>query len=380
MPSLLYEQDLNKFIMSDFSQAELAEIKSYIISAMKELRSCYNCQPAGREDGDIWLGGEESDVYDLILFELEAPEKYLEKIAEFLICPNCGTRLDESSPIGVASATDKLANQLWERWVAKYGKDYQDFQEFLNKYPFLGADHRLGKALLKSISRFPKKSISRRVGFRARAINSAVKTSADMLPPPLAIPAAEGRFNHYAQRVFYLANSEQGAANEVLEAEGEVWLQKFRLHQAENILDLTVSAFGDYFNEENLLTFGLLYGEFLSRLVERKTGWKPEYFIHRYIADCARRNGFDGIKFPSSRWLKDNLVLFKWEDAEVEPIGAPFKFHLPQIYLKLVNTSGRFEFSFPEPTFLIERLIEEFNNEHQIIDETIFPHLPYPKS
>jgi hypothetical protein len=69
--------------------------------------------------------------------------------------------------------------------------------------------------------------------------------------------------------------------------------------------------------------FGLVYGRDLSEWVERERGWRPEYFVPRFIADRARKEGFNGIKYRSSRHWLDNLVLFSWDDDSVEPLGNP---------------------------------------------------------
>lgn len=152
---------------------------------------------------------------------------------------------------------------------------------------------------------------------------------------PRLIKISEGRFNHFGQRVFYLANSEQGAAKEALENPGDVWLQKFQIIRATKILDLTFAPLEEAassnllaFGENDLLAVGLLYGRELSTVVERDKGWKPECFVPRYIADCARLEGFKGIKYKSSRFHLENLVLFAWDDTFIKPHGTPYRLHI----------------------------------------------------
>jgi len=57
--------------------------------------------------------------------------------------------------------------------------------------------------------------------------------------------------------------------------------------------------------------------------VKRRGGWKPEYFVPRFIADCARASGFAGIRFQSPRHYDRNLVLFAWSDDGLIPEGEP---------------------------------------------------------
>ena len=76
--------------------------------------------------------------------------------------------------------------------------------------------------------------------------------------------------------------------------------------------------------ELDLLSFGLRYGRVLSRKVARSKGWKPEYFVPRFIADCAKTIGYNGIKFNSSRSYSINLVLFSWTTDSVQSEGEPY--------------------------------------------------------
>ena len=55
----------------------------------------------------------------------------------------------------------------------------------------------------------------------------------------------------------------------------------------------------------------------------RDSPWKPEYFVPRYIADCAREAGFKAIRFQSARAYGTNIVLFEWDDASIRPLGEP---------------------------------------------------------
>ncbi len=60
-----------------------------------------------------------------------------------------------------------------------------------------------------------------------------------------------------------------------------------------------------------LLALSLIYNGFVSQKPEEKNSWKPEYFVSRYVADCARKNGYDGILFSSVvHYGGENLVVF----------------------------------------------------------------------
>ena len=132
-------------------------------------------------------------------------------------------------------------------------------------------------------------------------------------PDPEKIEIDEGRYNHFGQSVFYLAENEYGAAAELLEESGLVWLQKFKLIKSDKIIDLSHNISEAPNAGLELLSFGLRYSNVLERRVKRSAGWKPEYFVPRFIADCAKLYGYNGVKFNSSRSYSRNLVLFSWE-------------------------------------------------------------------
>lgn len=59
------------------------------------------------------------------------------------------------------------------------------------------------------------------------------------------------------------------------------------------------------------------------QFADRLNSWKPQYFVPRYIADCAREKGFNGILFKSVRHWSSNLVLFNYDPMIVVPEGDP---------------------------------------------------------
>lgn len=315
--------------ISEFNREQLLEIREYIERVLGKVRSCGNCQPAGAGPDDIWIGGEPSNMTDLLAYDLGIPEEYWYEILSFITCSWCGTALDLTSDIGVPSITESKVESMWFDWKARYSKRLGEFFDFLERYPYLGIKHEIGAEIYETVASFPARNIEKRIGFKARARAEPIRSSKDMYPPnPARVKIPEGRFNHFGQRVFYLANSEEGAAKESLEEPGEVWLQKFRIEHATNILDLTVDPVEEPEARRNLLTFGLVYGGELRAWVEREKGWKPEYFVPRFIADCARKEGFNGIKYKSSRYYLENLVLFSWKEKSVKPVGNPYVYQL----------------------------------------------------
>ena len=91
------------------------------------------------------------------------------------------------------------------------------------------------------------------------------------------------------------------------------------------IMDLTRLSHPEDLGDDSLpmLAVGLNWSEPHIQLADPGSEWKPQYFVPRYIADCARRVGFRGILFDSSRHFGTNLVLFEWGERDIRPIGEP---------------------------------------------------------
>ena len=139
-----------------------------------------------------------------------------------------------------------------------------------------------------------------------------------------------GRFNHLGQAHWYLASSDYTAVAEVVEAEEEIaWLQKWMVGPIEPVLDIVRFGADDSVpltdakaEDLPLLAAAMIFGGHLNRPTDKKTGWKPEYFIPHYVADAAKRAGFKGIRFTSSKGLDVNLVIFE-RDVPIEADGGP---------------------------------------------------------
>jgi RES domain-containing protein len=287
-----------------------------------EVAYCYNCQP--RDDGEfIWVVGDQIDMSDF-LSEHEVPEKLWDAVAEKLRCDNCGTELDLSCEIGRKSNAEKAADEQWRQWHREYAPRLEGFVRWLEKHPYLGADHPLGRDFLAQIKEFPTVTYARKEWWRARRVEGPTAfTTEEMGPPPLP-PKSEGRYNHHGQRVFYLASDKENAAAEALgEGESLVWVQQFEILDRTKLLDLRVPFSHEDMGAIPLLLAGLAWSRAHMTSDDPKSEWKPQYFLPRFIADCARRHGFRGIVFDSPKHYGQNLVLFKWKAKAVQAVGNP---------------------------------------------------------
>ncbi len=306
------------------SDADERTIEDWVELVQPHADYCITCQPYDGGEA-IWVLGEQCSMEDF-LNDFGVPEERQEEVASRLSCNNCGAPLDMTSDVGIKSAAEladeQRSEEYWTAWKTEYEPRLKDFTQFLSLYPYLGCDHEFGRRVLSEIPRFPNISIDEESWWRARKPDGArTFSSADLYPPEA--PPAEGRYSHYGQQVFYLASTAESAAIEIIgKGESVVWVQEFKLRNITNILDL--AAYVDERDHRvSVLEFGLDHSDAHREPADPTSPWKPQYFFPRFIADCARRKGYHGIRFLSHKHLSRNLVLFKWGKSYVEPCGKP---------------------------------------------------------
>ena len=299
-------------------------IEAWAAKVQPKVAYCATCQPW--DGGEcVWVLGDQTQVGDL-LHDWNVPEDIHEEVAERLSCENCGdSEFNLYTDIGLYTSEEIEHAERWRSWRKKYSTKLDDFGTYLSKYPYLGSAHSLGREIRKMITEYEATTIEPGSWWRARRADGAREFGTkDMLPPDESHAVSEGRFNHYGQRAFYLAERAETALIETLDHEkGEVlaWVQEFTFPKMEGVLDLIKP---DWYEEDRipLLALGLL--SHMNRLAPpRDSPWKPEYFVPRYIADCAREAGFKAIRFQSARGFGANLVRFEWEGEAVNPSAEP---------------------------------------------------------
>ena len=314
--------------------AKKVDIEKVRKRLLEEIVGCFNCQPWD-EGEPVWLGPY-CDPTDL-LEEQNVPEKLFPEVLEGLQCPRCGTNLDEPGvQVEIKSQYDKNVEYLLERIQSpKLIEKLSTFSEFLEKYPYLGLKDpsRIGSHIIKTIKGWPTSKLEPRSWYRARMINaeSRVFCSDEMCAPkPEKAFIREGRYNHTGQSFLYLANSQETAFLEIRQAnENLCAMQKFKGTETINVLDLRHDYFGEIDPEDDFLAIALIYNHSLVHRPKGSSSWKPEYFVPRFIADCGRLEGYDGIWFSSAvRPLGENLVVFPQKISSFKPIGKckPFLF------------------------------------------------------
>lgn len=306
------------------------DIDDLISELQDEIQYCITCQPYEDRDS-VWILGDQTNLEDLF-DEYEIPVDIRDEIANRLHCLNCGRKLERFDDYGKKTEYERRVDQKRDEWYSKYKADLEDFVQFIEKYPYLGAKHKLGKKIVELLPEFPETNIENENWFRARKINDGRKFShKDMTAPePEQVQIGEGRFNHYGQSHLYLARTDIGAARECLDLTDEkiLWMQNVVIHKATSILDVRV-GFNEPDPDSPLIAMGLIYfSSALNISVERDRFWKPEYFVPRFVADAAKFAGFQGILYTSNHYYSDNLVIFDTSKLEYEFVDDPFIFTL----------------------------------------------------
>lgn len=303
----------------EYTEDELEGFARDVESLMSD---CALAQPY--DEGEVvWLNSH-SSLND-VMIDADVPEECREEVAELVSCPYCGDHHDIWDEVGVKSQGELRYEALMNEWFAKDANQLDEFYGFLTKYPYLGAAHDFGKKLRDGIATFPSTTLTDQVFYRARRITSGKPyTLADFMPPdPAKHSVGEGRYNHAGQSVMYMADGKDGAAIEcVADAEDRAWVHAFRIRQVDKILDLSDEE--AWANEDMpALACGLMHTGAVREFSDRTSSWKPEYFVPRFIADCARENGFNGILFKSVRHSQSNLVLFTYDATNIIAEGNP---------------------------------------------------------
>lgn len=86
-------------------------------------------------------------------------------------------------------------------------------------------------------------------------------------------------------------------------------MQKYRATEQLKVLDLRRDD-RKLNLDTDLLLIAVIYNGYLEDIPEQGMSWKPEYFVPRFLADCARLEGFEGIWFSSVWDFGENLAVF----------------------------------------------------------------------
>ena len=313
--------------MVPFEKPQLtAKEKTYVKKIQSKIEYCAYCQPY--DEGEVvWIHGDKIDLNDL-MGDCRIPERSKEKVARHLYCPSCGNSdFDLFLDVGIQSRFDKEVEKHMAEVYSLYGGEVRELEELLEQYPLLAYRDKLAKRIYKEIKggKLPIATVEGKF-YRARKVESSeVVTSQGMYNPPIGKPT-EGRFNHAGQSHLYLASDKITAIKEVIAEEHSVlvWYQEFEIKEpVGNILNLSFDWENLTPSTSTLLLSLKVYGT-IERTDRNKENWKPDYYLTRYIMDCAKSVGYKGIKYNSVKESYSyDLVLFYPKDIRIETLGNP---------------------------------------------------------
>ncbi len=238
----------------------------------------------------------------------------------------------------------------------KYGKSLGEFKSLIIKHPFLALESKIARDIKKEIEakKLPVDTVSGDF-YRCRKVkNDKVFDSKDLMFAPVGIPK-EGRFNHSGQSHLYLSKEKETAKAEIIgEVAGShlVWVQKVNIEKPiDNILDLTFD-WTCMTISTNALLVALHAGGHILCTKDNKDNWRPDYLITRFIMDCAKNAGYNGIKYASARhYIGDNIVLFKNFSDKITAIASPIIDTFKDDFFDESTTNSKINNSFDSALF-----------------------------
>lgn len=302
-----------------------AKGQQYLTKVQSEIYYCYNCQPY--EGGEpFWIQGDQISVGDL-MDSCKVPPSYQTEIVPNLYCPNCGTsHFDLYSDVGRATKYEKELSAREKKIKSIHRGQVQSLEALLQESPMLGLTHPFGRKILKEIigRKMPTTTVEGKL-YRARRIDGEqIFATTDMLHAPTGKPR-DGRFNHAGQSHLYLSTEKETALKEVIDRSCIVWLTSVTLAKpVEQILDLDVDWTEDFSPSSSILLHALIIGNSLTRSDRNRENWTPDYYLTKFIMDCARKSGYNGIRYRSAKSPgSSNYVLFHPDMIQFKRLGKP---------------------------------------------------------
>jgi hypothetical protein len=213
-------------------------------------------------------------------------KEQFQRLLPYVACPSC------FRPLGPNLFAFELPFD-----AAEYERDLKRLSGLAMRAPFLVAADPFAKKIRTAIKHLCASSKPELISdelYRARSVKIASATPADFGPPPPSC-TREGRYNHAGRPVLYVANSYETCWEECRRPVAPFSIATLKFVRPIRLLDLS--------EPEDMR--GVLSPVMYSNLVaapSEGSGWdKPEYVLTRFVGDCARVAGVDGIRYLSTR-------------------------------------------------------------------------------
>jgi RES domain len=277
---------------------------------------------------DVCRSDDAYDFIDDVVRPLNLLKRERVRLLRSLTCPACESSIQSGTFVVGADPRELRRLALSKRFDRLHKQQLLDFREFLSHHPMLGATNPFGQQLAKAMSRARRTRLEKIRWFHAtRDLSNSTPG-----PRPRERTTRANRFNQIGQPAWYLGTDERTAAVEMLrEPKPRVPLAiaKVEITEPVSVLDLRLPfPYGD----DNPTRSWILREVVARRFVSEPTGdvdeSRPQYRVPQYVADLARKHGFRGILYDSTRpsaynnpeaWGM-NLVLFDpFPRCEIKP-------------------------------------------------------------
>lgn len=270
------------------------------------------------------------DYVDELFSKLRLTKSERSRLSKNLYCPNCENHLEPHHSIVFYTEEEEKHIRRTASWDKRYSPQFDEFQDFLVKYPSLGGLHPTGEQLVRAIKRARARTLEPGIWYRARGYEENQQfTADDFFPPsPQRHKVSVGRYNNAGQRAYYLGNSPETVAVETLRDkkadDGKLWIARVELLEPLRVLDLRFQILG---KEEHypLLLYGLLYAEKINEVQKPSDLSNPQYRLPQYIADLVRWRKLDGILYTSTQEYPFSWRVFGQNLVMVSPRNESFR-------------------------------------------------------
>lgn len=280
-------------------------------SVLNDIVCCYRCcKPV--KSRYFWVGKKCSIENEFVRHRVS--KQHWQVLLDGLCCPICKARLRLNSTIEVITPYDrKVEGLLYKSRHSPLVQDLGRFNQFLSMYPYLGLGDPDGTGIRirDAITKQTRRVLEAKPWFRARRLKPGVIFTSEDMTAPDPTKVQEGRYNHAGQSFLYLADDPETALCEINQwgNETKCAMQKYKTTEDLHVLDLHHDD-RELNLSTDLLLIAVIYNGYLENIPEQDTSWKPEYFVPRFLANCARLEGFEAIWFSSVWDFGENLAVF----------------------------------------------------------------------
>jgi hypothetical protein len=248
---------------------------------------------------EVCYKSEAFDIIDDALKPLRLKSRELKRLLLRLTCPRCESQVTSGTFVVTPTTEQLQQTRLSRKFDVLYGAQLRAFREFAINHPMLVAEHPFGKLLSEAMKR-AKKTV-----LEPRAWHRATRTSNERQfgPRPSHESTKANRYNQIGQAAWYLGFDDKTAAVEVMrepKAGLPVYMAKVKLTEPIVVLDLRSVIWGEDPIRQWVLR-NVVDSRFISEPTTDVEDTRPEYRGPQFIADLARRKGFRGILYDSTR-------------------------------------------------------------------------------